>query len=60
METYRHVDFLLEDGARGRVQEQDALQQIQGRHDQDVVLAIWGWGSAVSQGSLVVGAMVPT
>lgn len=41
VEKQVHLVFASEDGARGRVQEQQPLHVGEGREDEEVVLAIW-------------------
>ena len=36
-----HVNLPREEGARRRVDEEDAVQEVEGGHDQEVVLAVF-------------------
>ena len=39
-----HVDLAGEEGAGGRMDEEDALEKVEGRHEEKVVLAVGGFG----------------
>lgn len=41
VETYVHIDFASEKGARRGVQEEDALDQVERGDYEEIVLSVW-------------------